>query len=69
MKGSDPRREKGQVLPLGEFCVFSLVWKVFYSHLPKDFFLPCSERKMQKNVSSVEETSAETGFGEELVFL
>lgn len=25
--------------------------------------------EMQKNVASVEETSAETGFGEELVFL
>lgn len=33
------------------------------------FFLPCPERKMQQNVASLEETSAQTGFGEELVFL
>lgn len=50
VKGSDPRRGQGQLLPLGELC---FPWF-------RGFFV--------LNVSSVEETSAETGFGENWCF-
>lgn len=58
-----------QVLTTGVLC-FLWFQRFFISPLSKeDFFLPCLEREMQKCVASLEETSAQMGFGEELVFL
>lgn len=58
-----------QVLPTGRSCFpwFKLVF-IPTSHR-RFFFLPCPEGEIQENVASSEETSAQAGFGEELVFL
>lgn len=58
-----------QVLLTGDSC-FHWFKRIFIPTSQKRiFFLPCPERKMQKNVASLEETSARMGLGEELVFL
>lgn len=66
-RGVTPEGDKGRSC-LKENCVF-LGLEGNTSSPPKRFFLSCPEMEMQKNVASVEETSAETSFGEELVFL